>query len=388
MVAASDGQRHSPHGQTCYAYGCTPMHLAGCATSHPSPDAGALFRGVGLATGCRMAMAPPHTVSPLPGPAFMHIFLMGPNTLHLNLRHISLLAVGWSANDIQTPGDVGILEAGLARQPQAILVLDLGNGEDTQPLNWISDITQRWPALQVVLLVRQASEGLLTQALHSGACEVLESPPEPRSLVQTLQRLSAQDLNAPPRPPARPRRCWPSWAARAAAAPPCWPATWPGCWPPSLNVTAPSWTSIGCMATPLSTWPAARPGTTWTNWYNWAPDWTPGNCATACTLCTHACACWPPPTRRAPSRASRPRRCCACWARCASNASSWCWMCLVSSMSCLWRPCKWPTTPSWCCATACPMCAMPSACCSSCCRAAWPPAAWSHCSTVWVKKTA
>jgi len=122
----------------------------------------------------------------------MRVYLMGGNPLHLNLIQGTLLTAGWSHADVHTPADLGALEAALAVQPQATLVLDLGQGEDTSALNWLTEITRRWPALQVVLLSARRDEALLLQAMRSGAREVLDSPPEPEELVQTLGRLLPQ----------------------------------------------------------------------------------------------------------------------------------------------------------------------------------------------------
>jgi len=120
----------------------------------------------------------------------MPIFLMGPNPLHLNLVQSTLLAAGWSAADIHTPADVPALEAALARGGGATLVLDLGRGEDTQALNWLAEVSRRWPALQVLLLSGERGETLLMQAMRSGVREVLDSPPEPGELVQALQNMA------------------------------------------------------------------------------------------------------------------------------------------------------------------------------------------------------
>ena len=122
----------------------------------------------------------------------MPVYLMGANPLHLNLIQGTLQAAGWRSDEIHLPPDVATLEAGLARQPQASLVLDLGSGEDSTPPAWLGEITRRWSGLQVVLLSAQRSEALLMQAMRSGAREVLDSPPEPSELVQTLQRLAPQ----------------------------------------------------------------------------------------------------------------------------------------------------------------------------------------------------
>lgn len=126
----------------------------------------------------------------------MPVHLMGNNLLHLNLIQSTLLAAGWSSDDVRTPADLPALETALAAQPQATLVLDLGSGEDTSALSWLTEITRRWPALQVVLLCAQRDEALLMQAMRSGAREVLDSPPEPTELTQTLQRLAPQSDQA------------------------------------------------------------------------------------------------------------------------------------------------------------------------------------------------
>lgn len=119
----------------------------------------------------------------------MRVYLMGSNPLHLNLIQSTLLAAGRSSQDIQTVTDLPALEVALATQAQAALVLDLGQGEDTSALAWLLEITRRWPELQVVLLSARRDEALLLQAIRSGAREVLDSPPEPADLVQTLERL-------------------------------------------------------------------------------------------------------------------------------------------------------------------------------------------------------
>ena len=126
----------------------------------------------------------------------MPVYLMGSNPLHLNLIEGTLQAAGWRSDEIHHPPDVAALEASLARQPQAILVLDLGNAEDTAPPAWLAELTRRWSGLQVVLLSAQRGEALLLQAMRSGAREVLDSPPEPAELVQTLQRLTPQAAEA------------------------------------------------------------------------------------------------------------------------------------------------------------------------------------------------
>lgn len=119
----------------------------------------------------------------------MHVHLMGGNPLHLNLIQGTLQSAGWRADELRSYMDLPALEAALAARPQAILVLDLGSGEDTSVLLWLAEVTRRWPTLQVVLLSAQRGETLLMQAMRSGAREVLDSPPEPAELVQTLQRL-------------------------------------------------------------------------------------------------------------------------------------------------------------------------------------------------------
>jgi pilus assembly protein CpaE len=132
----------------------------------------------------------------------MPIHLMGPNPLHINLMQSSLLAAGWAAADIQTPADAPALEAALALQPQATLVLDLGQGQDAQQsLAWLGDTTRRWPALQVVLLCTERSQTLLMQAMRSGAREVLDSPPEPAELERVLQRLAVHSAEKTALPP-------------------------------------------------------------------------------------------------------------------------------------------------------------------------------------------
>lgn len=67
----------------------------------------------------------------------MPVYLMGANPLHLNLIQGTLQAAGWRSDEIHLPPDVATLEAGLARQPQASLVLDLGSGEDSTPPAWL-----------------------------------------------------------------------------------------------------------------------------------------------------------------------------------------------------------------------------------------------------------
>ncbi len=122
----------------------------------------------------------------------MRVHLMGSNTLHLNLIQSTLQSSGWNPDDVQTRDSPGALETALGLHPQAMLVLDLGQGEDPSALAWLSDITRRWPLLQVVVLSAHRDETLLLQAMRSGAREVLDSPPEPAALVQTLQRLTPQ----------------------------------------------------------------------------------------------------------------------------------------------------------------------------------------------------
>ena len=126
----------------------------------------------------------------------MPVHLMGSNPLHLNLVQSTLLSAGWDSGDVHTPADPPALETLLAVQPRAILVLDLGSGQDTSALAWLTEISRRWPALQTVLLSAQRDEALLMQAMRSGAREVLDSPPEPSELTQTLQRLMPQPGDA------------------------------------------------------------------------------------------------------------------------------------------------------------------------------------------------
>lgn len=122
----------------------------------------------------------------------MHVHLMGSSTLHQNILHSSLQAAGWRTDEIHTPASVSELEAALATQTHASLVLDLGNGQDTSALAWLVEITRRWPSLRVVLLSAQRDEALLMQAMRSGVREVLDSPPDPAGLVQTLRQLAQQ----------------------------------------------------------------------------------------------------------------------------------------------------------------------------------------------------
>lgn len=134
----------------------------------------------------------------------MRVYLMGNNPLHINLIQSTLLAAGWSHDDVQISVDRGGLEAALVLQPQAALVLDLGDGQDTSALDWLSEISRRWPMLQVVLLSALRNEALLMQAMRSGAREVLDSPPEPDQLLQSLQRLTptTSESGASTAPPA------------------------------------------------------------------------------------------------------------------------------------------------------------------------------------------
>ena len=113
----------------------------------------------------------------------MRVYLIGSNSLHLNLIHSTLLASGWSSDDVQTLGTRSELEAALTLPLQAMLVVDLEPGQETPTLGWLADITRRWPWLQVVVLSAQRDEALLMQAMRSGAREVLDSPPEPSELV-------------------------------------------------------------------------------------------------------------------------------------------------------------------------------------------------------------
>ena len=122
----------------------------------------------------------------------MAVHLMGSNPLHQNLIQSTLQSAGWSPAEVHAGSDLASLERALAQQPQATLVLDLGQGEDTSALNWLAELTRRWPRLQVVVLSAQRHEALLMQAMRSGAREVLDSPPEPGELVQTLHRLTPQ----------------------------------------------------------------------------------------------------------------------------------------------------------------------------------------------------
>ena len=122
----------------------------------------------------------------------MRVYLIGSNSLHLNLIQSTLLASGWSSDDVQTLGTLSELEAALTLPLQAMLVVDLEPGQETPTLGWLGDITRRWPWLQVVVLSAQRDEALLMQAMRSGAREVLDSPPEPSELVKTLQRLAPQ----------------------------------------------------------------------------------------------------------------------------------------------------------------------------------------------------
>lgn len=120
----------------------------------------------------------------------MRIYLMGANPLHLNLIQSTLMEAGWRQEDVRVLDGRSALETALAAQPQGLLVLDLGEGQDTTALAWLRETSHRWPLLQVVLLSAQRDENLLMQAMRSGVREVLESPPEPADLVQTLQRLT------------------------------------------------------------------------------------------------------------------------------------------------------------------------------------------------------
>jgi pilus assembly protein CpaE len=126
----------------------------------------------------------------------MPVYLMGSNALHLNLMQGTLQAAGWRSDEVQPLADAAGLEAALARQPQASLVLDLGQGEDTRPLDWLAALSRRWSGLQVILLSARRDEDLLLQAMRSGVREVLDSPPEPAELVRTLQRLAPQGMQA------------------------------------------------------------------------------------------------------------------------------------------------------------------------------------------------
>lgn len=126
----------------------------------------------------------------------MPVYLMGTNALHLNLMQGTLQAAGWRSDEIHLVPDAAALETALARQPQANLVLDLGNGEDTRPLEWLAELSRRYSSLQVLLLSAQRHEALLLQAMRSGVREVLDSPPEPAELVRTLQRLAPQGTQA------------------------------------------------------------------------------------------------------------------------------------------------------------------------------------------------
>lgn len=128
----------------------------------------------------------------------MPVHLTGPNPLHLNIMQSSLQSAGWRKEDIHTAANLTELEGVLAAGPQGVLVLDLGNGEDTSALAGLPELTRRWPALQVVLLSAQRNEALLVQAMRSGVREVLDSPPEADELIRTLQRLHEQSHAAGP----------------------------------------------------------------------------------------------------------------------------------------------------------------------------------------------
>lgn len=126
----------------------------------------------------------------------MPVYLMGTNALHLNLMQGTLQAAGWRSDEVHLVPDAAALETALARQPLASLVLDLGSGEDTRPLEWLAELSRRYSSLQVLLLSAQRHEALLLQAMRSGVREVLDSPPEPAELVRTLQRLAPQGAQA------------------------------------------------------------------------------------------------------------------------------------------------------------------------------------------------
>ena len=128
----------------------------------------------------------------------MRVYLMGPNALHLNLLQGTLLSAGWRPEEVHSFDTPAALEVALTSQPQAVLVLDLGEGRDTSALDWLAEITRRWPLLLVLLLSAQREPALLMQAMRSGVREVLDSPPEPADLVQTLQRLAPQSAAAAP----------------------------------------------------------------------------------------------------------------------------------------------------------------------------------------------
>ncbi len=122
----------------------------------------------------------------------MPVYLMGANALHLDLIQGTLQGAGWRSDEIVRVPDAAALEAALARQAQACLVLDLGNGQDTGPLDWLGELSRRHQGLQVLLLSARRHEALLLQAMRCGVREVLDSPPEPAELVRTLQRLAPQ----------------------------------------------------------------------------------------------------------------------------------------------------------------------------------------------------
>ncbi len=122
----------------------------------------------------------------------MPVYLMGSNALHLQLIQGTLQAAGWRSDEIEQVADAAALEAALLRQPQASLVLDLGEGQDSSPLDWLGELARQHSGLQVLLLSARRHEALLLQAMRCGVREVLDSPPEPAELVRTLQRLAPQ----------------------------------------------------------------------------------------------------------------------------------------------------------------------------------------------------
>ena len=124
----------------------------------------------------------------------MPVYLMGANTLHLDLIQGTLQGAGWRSDEIVRMPDAATLAAALVRQAQACLVLDLGDGQDISPLDWLGELSRRSKGLQVLLLSARRHEALLLQAMRCGVREVLDSPPEPAELMRTLQRLAPQGM--------------------------------------------------------------------------------------------------------------------------------------------------------------------------------------------------
>ena len=96
-----------------------------------------------------------------------------------------------------------IFDAVETLQSQRIDLIYFQPSADNKTVHEIGEIRERFPSLPIVLACARSAEGLVLEAWHAGATDILFLPPAPQSLDASLRR-SARQLAARPPDPASP----------------------------------------------------------------------------------------------------------------------------------------------------------------------------------------